>query len=510
MDSTQFEQVFVQQQHHHHQQQQSQQRHRVRQPLAQSHSYPQQCFYKKKEEHEIVQFMEKKAHQISIQEYKQSIHTHLRTLEQDQISNEKAPRPLQLSVRKLRTSLLNSVFDAVVKLRWSFATFSLMTYITDKYTSLVEINEKDYKMIGYCCLWIASKYVENKPKTKLVEILTKRCDVPKKDFLKVEMDILSALKWDLSHPTIDSFLDMSLIGGHSNTIENRIGALFLCELAHFNQEIIYNFPMSSIASAALSLTNHAINLNKETYMVKQPQLGKIESLLVRSIMNTPIAIRAKYFDRTNNTYPGIVGELICLANFVYERQQQQQQQKQQQSEATVVPSNSTVSNSHVGSPVQQFVQQSPISPESSPSRAYSYNSQIYQHHAAQCYTQQITALRTLHLDTSRVMSNGAAFIPTPGQTPVSQSYNSYSRGLSPAVSASASSNSVNIMPNHFKAALSAQYVTPIQLQPPQILSQQQFQFSQLYRFQPGCPVVQTTVFSEDIVDEERSVKRRRI
>ncbi|GMF28672.1 unnamed protein product [[Candida] boidinii] len=121
MDSTQFEQVFVQQQQHHHhqqqqQQQQSQQRHRVRQPLAQSHSYPQQCSYKKKEEHEIVQFMEKKAHQISIQEYKQSIHTHLRTLEQDQISNEKAPRPLQLSVRKLRTSLLNSVFDAVLKL----------------------------------------------------------------------------------------------------------------------------------------------------------------------------------------------------------------------------------------------------------------------------------------------------------------------------------------------------------------------------------------------------------
>ncbi|OWB68939.1 hypothetical protein B5S33_g5395 [[Candida] boidinii] len=506
MDSTQFDQVFVQQQ-------QQQQRHRARQPLAQSHSYPQQCSFKKKEEHEIVQFMEKKAHQIAIQEYKQSIHTHLRILEQEQISNEKAPRPLQLSIRKLRTSLLNSVFDAVVKLRWSFATFSLMTYISDKYTSLVEINEKDYKMIGYCCLWIASKYVENKPKTKLVEILTKRCDVPKKDFLKVEMDILSALKWDLSHPTIDSFLDMSLIGGHSNTIENRVGALFLCELAHFNQEIIFNFPMSSIASAALSLTNHALNLNKDTYMMKQPRLGKIESLLVRSIMNTPIAIRAKYFDRSNNTYPGIVGDLICLANFVYERQQQQQQQQQQQkkqqSEATVVLSNSTVSNSHVGSPVQQFVQQSPISPESSPSRAYSYNSQIYQHHAAQCYSQQITALRTLHLDTSRVMSNGAAFIPTPGQTPVSQSYNSYYRGLSPAVSASASSNSVNIIPNHFKAALSAQYVTPIQLQPPPIVSQQQFQFSQLYRFQSGCPFVPTNVVPED-VDEDRSVKRRRI
>ncbi|GME68121.1 unnamed protein product [[Candida] boidinii] len=107
------------------------------------------------------------------------------------------------------------------------------------------------------------------------------------------------------------------------------------------------------------------------------------------------------------------------------------------------------------------------------------------------------------------MSNGAAFIPTPGQTPVSQSYNSYYRGLSPAVSASASSNSVNIIPNHFKAALSAQYVTPIQLQPPPIVSQQQFQFSQLYRFQSGCPFVPTNVVPED-VDEDRSVKRRRI
>ncbi|VUG18355.1 DEBR0S3_08614g1_1 [Brettanomyces bruxellensis] len=154
-------------------------------------------------------------------------------------------------------------------------------------------------MVAFCCLWIASKYNENKPKGKLADALIRRAGyrtAQKKLFLALEARILNCIGWNLSYPATESFVDLFLNKAEPNNIERRYGALFLCELAHFNTAIFHHYSASAIAASAILLTNVAL-LNLRHKHVYQHRFGALDTLLLRSVRFMPSAVRYKYVDR---------------------------------------------------------------------------------------------------------------------------------------------------------------------------------------------------------------------
>ncbi|KAG7701756.1 hypothetical protein KL951_000212 [Ogataea haglerorum] len=318
-----------------------------------------------------------------VQEYRNDIHSHFIHL--DHLFRQRpSPLPLQPQLQPNRFALLNSIFDVVEKLSWSYATFTLAVTVLDRYLSKALVLEKNYKLVGYCCLWIASKFNENKPKGKLVNALIKRAgyDLDRKgDFLRLEMDILSALKWDLSMPSADYFVNFYTNNSRPNLEERTEGAIFLCELAHFDRNLFYSYSPSSIAAASIMLTNAALTGATD-------KLGELQHGLLHQVLAVPSSVRAKYLHSGNRIIP----HLTNLATQVLHKAR------------GLDPQHANYSPHHA-SPVQELVlyPSLPISPIASP---------IHQHHRhSHARSQSLTALRSLHIDT--------ACLPTPGTTPVS-------------------------------------------------------------------------------------------
>ncbi|ODV83001.1 hypothetical protein CANARDRAFT_9975 [[Candida] arabinofermentans NRRL YB-2248] len=475
----------------------------------------------------VVQFMERRTHQSIIQEYRNNIHSHISSLELN-LEQKPVAQPLQPNLWIARDGILNSIFDVVERLHWSFTTFSLAVNLLDTFTSQEEIVESDYKFHGYCCLWISSKYNENKPKGKLIDALIKRAGYDlsrKKDFLNLEFKILTTLKWDLSFPTADSFLDMFITIHQPNHIERKIGSLYLCELSQFNQEVCFNYSASSIATASILLTNIAIK-NPNGIDCLDHEFNALESSLLKSVLESHISIEVKYFSKSPLSSPShspshssltpthkIIGNLINLANSLLRKQQEMDTLFNRYTNQMLA----NYSNPSVSDFVIYSSAGLPISPIASPTNLHhqhhhhngiinnnsnsishntvsNTNSNSLQHQIASnrhSRSQSITALRSLHIDTSTRLppnsnsSYGATVLPTPGTTPITSTMSSVSSCSSSASSSSSatayysynvapcsgnfstSSNSMLLLPPFYVGGVggssAVQNVTPIQI-----------------------------------------------
>ncbi|KAF6007530.1 hypothetical protein HII12_004420 [Brettanomyces bruxellensis] len=241
-------------------------------------------------------FFENQAHQAALEDYEGAISGHLMRLE---MALSQSAYSCQPDFAGLRMCCVNSLFDVCNRLEWRSATFSLAVHILDLYAARSPIDKARYRMVAFCCLWIASKYNENKPKGKLADALIRRAGyrtAQKKLFLALEARILNCIGWNLSYPATESFVDLFLNKAEPNNIERRYGALFLCELAHFNTAIFHHYSASAIAASAILLTNVAL-LNLRHKHVYQHRFGALDTLLLRSVRFMPSAVRYKYVDR---------------------------------------------------------------------------------------------------------------------------------------------------------------------------------------------------------------------
>ncbi|KAH3660117.1 hypothetical protein OGAPHI_007322 [Ogataea philodendri] len=335
----------------------------------------------------VAQFLETRSQQSVVHEYRNDIHSHFLHLDFKYKQNP-VPPPVQPQLAQNRFALLNSIFDVTEKLSWSYATFSLAVYLLDRYISKVLVHEKNFKLVGYCCLWIASKYNENKPKGKLINALIKRAGYEldrKPDFLRLELDIMSVLKWDVSLPTADYFVQFYTNSSQPNLKERHEGAMFLCELAHFDRSLLYSYTPSCIAVAAIVLTNMAAAGTTE-------KLDELQTGLLRHCLAVPSSIRAKYFNSGNRIFT----HLTNMATSVHHK-----------ARGLELPYVSYAP--HQSSPIQELVlyPNLPISPIASP---------IHHQRHSHTRTQSISSLRSRQFD-----SMG---LPSPGTTPVSSAVGS--------------------------------------------------------------------------------------
>ena len=281
---------------------------------------------------EMVRMVEKRNHQLTILEYRNDIHKHLVQLDLD--IEEKLPSsPKQDQVKILRSSILNSLLDVCFRLGWSSSTFSHAVHLFDTFTSNTNIEINNCRLIGFCCLWIASKYNENKPKGNILNALIKRSGYEqsaKPTFLKIEFNILTSLNWDLSYPSPEIFLDLFLNTGEPNNVERRLGSMFLCELALFNMDIVSNYTSSSIAASSIMITKFAM-LNLRHKHIRQHRFDELESLILNQVVKMESSVKLKYLDsnvisHTNNNM--VIHNLIYLAQcFVRQKEEEQEQLK---------------------------------------------------------------------------------------------------------------------------------------------------------------------------------------
>lgn len=281
---------------------------------------------------EMVRMVEKRNHQLTILEYRNDIHKHLVQLDLD-IEESLPISPRQDQVKILRSSILNSLLDVCFRLSWSSSTFSLAVHLFDTYTSKIDIEVNNCRLIGFCCLWIASKYNENKPKGNILNALIKRSGYEqsaKSTFLKIEFNILTSLNWDLSYPSPEIFLDLFLNTGEPNNLERRLGSMFLCELSLFNLDIVSNYTSSSIAASSIMITKFAM-LNLRHKHIRQHRFDELESLMLNQVVKMESSVKLKYLDGnvisyTNNNM--VIHNLIYLAQcFVRQKEEEKEQLK---------------------------------------------------------------------------------------------------------------------------------------------------------------------------------------
>lgn len=258
----------------------------------------------------VCNFFENQAHQVSLAQYRASIHSHL--VELEMLEETQFPLIPLSDWPALRSSSLNSLYDVTTRLGWQSATFSLAVRLLDIYGTRKPIERPRYRMVAFCCLWIASKYIENKPKGKLCDALLLRAGYTKSDrskFLATESDILNTMGWNLSLPTTESFVDLFLNNAEPNNTERRLGALFLCELAHFKPEIAREYTSSAVAASAILVTNVAmLNLRH----IRPRRFSDLETLLLKAAGSMPTAVRYRYLEAGNGPRP-IVRNLMGLA-----------------------------------------------------------------------------------------------------------------------------------------------------------------------------------------------------
>ncbi|QPG73794.1 hypothetical protein FOA43_001108 [Brettanomyces nanus] len=452
----------------------------------------------------IPQFLENQAHQVAIQEYGPTIYSHLVQLE---LSHESSiPCLSSQDFSGMRMCCLNSLFDVVNRVSWQSSTFSLAVRLLDVYSAKTLIDRKYYRMVAFCCLWIASKYNENKPKGKLADALLKRAGYShdeKPNFLATEAKILNILHWDLSYSTTESFLDLFLNTAEPNNVERRYGALFLCELAHFRSEICLNYPASVIATSAVLVTNVAL-LNLRHKHICQHRFGELDTLLLKSVVTMPSAMRYKYLENDQkaalpqqySSKATVIRNLVDLATSFLKEQRQLDMHYHGLSLLQTTSSPTQELKMYAAFPISPIA--SPTRLQGSPTTSMSPKlTRVSSTSIPGCHgrSNSATSLLTRSFDTS---------IPTPGSTPRSSAVSNPSFIYpKPPSSLCAGSNS----------GVTCQYATPqiftpVQLAPPPFLFHRVPFLAN--HSQIPCNSLTSSAVSNNQADSGKCLKKRRL
>lgn len=426
---------------------------------------------------EMVKMVEKRNHHLAIMEYRNDIHNHLVQLDFE-LEEDPHVDPVQDQVKVLRPSILNSLLDVCFRLGWSSTTFAMAVRLFDYYVSNATIEINNCRLAGFCCLWIASKYNENKPKGNILNALIKRAGYEpssKKAFLKIEFEVLKTINWDLSYPTPELFIDLFLNTGEANQVEKRLGSLFLSDLALFNLDIVANYSSSSIAASSIMISCFAM-LNLRHKHIRQHRFDDLESLILNQVVKMESSIRLKYLDNnvishSNNNM--VIHNIIYLAQCFVKQKEEEKEQLKKLKDMDLNPNLYYNSNGYMlNSKLNESGNLSffPISPMASPTNlphnssirtSLGDSSQSPEHIEKSFSNGSSNNLEIMGHRHNRSLSL-RGMLPTPGTTPTG-SFNwlgSNSENQEP------SSSGVSASADHQMKFQTPQIFTPVQLLPP--------------------------------------------
>ncbi|CUS20827.1 LAQU0S01e15522g1_1 [Lachancea quebecensis] len=262
--------------------------------------------------HPRVVQMELLAHQLACQDYSVDILRHL-------IDIEQASRPCLASFQAqpeinvhMRTLIFDFAMCCHTRLGLSTSTLYLCFSVIDRYCSRIVVKSSTYQLVALCGLWLASKYIDRKPRVPSLRALQNLCcnQYSRSQFQDMELHILKALNWSpCNAPPHDVFVDillknkissLSYKGLHLNDL--KYGSCMLCELACFEHVLAFDYNASAVALAAVTLTTHALRLSVDgqfvhySSMLKDANLQRVCDLVLRKLRsrNFPSSFKLKY------------------------------------------------------------------------------------------------------------------------------------------------------------------------------------------------------------------------
>ncbi|KAJ1532403.1 G2/mitotic-specific cyclin, partial [Nowakowskiella sp. JEL0078] len=152
---------------------------------------------------------------------------------------------------KTRAALIYKLIDLHQDFGLTQESLYLAINTLDRFCSIKSFHVYDYFFLGVTCLWIAAKFEENHGRVPNLRNLIFACDgrFSPEDFVNLERIILSALSFNMSHPTVEAFLKILAIESGAGP-QVRAVARYLLELAVIREAWLL-FKPSTLASAAI-------------------------------------------------------------------------------------------------------------------------------------------------------------------------------------------------------------------------------------------------------------------
>lgn len=178
------------------------------------------------------------------------------SVQQDHLKDQKIFTP------RHRQRLINWCIEIHHKLKLLPETLYMTTSIIDRYFNQVIVKQQSQVQLVACgCTLIASKYEEIYPPDLNDLIILTQNAYSRRDIMRVEIEILERLNFDLGKPIPLAFLRRFSKAAHCDLKMHSISK-FLMEISLTEYECSHWSP-SLLAAAALFITKHLVNSNNK-------------------------------------------------------------------------------------------------------------------------------------------------------------------------------------------------------------------------------------------------------
>jgi hypothetical protein len=155
----------------------------------------------------------------------------------------------------MRPYLIDFLIEAHAAFQLLPETLFLAVNLLDRYCSRRVVYKRHYQLVGCAALLIAAKYGDRKERVPMIrELKSMCCSLYDEDmFTQMEWHVLNTLEWVVGHPTVDTWLQLSVNDGSAyEDIEVEHMAWYICEIALYHKDFVSRKP-SIMARASLAL-----------------------------------------------------------------------------------------------------------------------------------------------------------------------------------------------------------------------------------------------------------------
>lgn len=176
---------------------------------------------------------------------------------------------------EMRSILVDWLVEVAQEYKLVSETLYLCISYVDRYLSCAPVERNNLQLVGVTCMLLASKYEEIYPPQVEEFCFITENTYTRKEILSAEREILAALKFELTAPTIRAFLRRFVKAAAASypggTPDSRLDVLssYLAELSLLDYEALQFLPSEIAASAVLlaqySLSNAPWNATLQHY-----------------------------------------------------------------------------------------------------------------------------------------------------------------------------------------------------------------------------------------------------
>jgi len=180
-----------------------------------------------------------------------------------QAEHRQRPKPLYMRKQPdvsygMRSILVDWLVEVVEEYKLQTETLYLAVSFIDRFLSVMSVVKGKLQLLGTAAMFVASKYEEIYPPDVGEFVYITDDTYNKKQVLRMEQLILKVLSFDVSVPTINTFLQHIAVECNLSMRLTNL-AQYLCELTLLEGDPYLAFTPSVIACSALAVARHCLD-----------------------------------------------------------------------------------------------------------------------------------------------------------------------------------------------------------------------------------------------------------